>query len=101
MGIPERSCKEEENLATHQSAKKRIRQQQRRRMRNRSIQSYIKTNIKKVLKAVDAKEVDQAEEAFKRASSSIAKGASKGVIHRNTASRKISRLARKVNTLQK
>ncbi len=100
-GIPSRSCREEENLATHQSAIKRIRQNQRRRMRNRSIQSAFKTRVKKVLRAVEAKEVDQAGKALKEASSSIARASSKGVIPRNTASRKISRLARRVNTLQK
>ncbi len=70
-------------------------------MRNRSIQSAFKTRVKKVLRAVEAKEVDQAGKALKEASSSIARASSKGVIPRNTASRKISRLARRVNTLQK
>lgn len=93
--------KEEENLATHQSAIKRIRQNQRRKMRNRSIQSAFKTRIKKVLKAVETKEVDQVEKALREASSAIASAASKGIIHRNTASRKISRLALRVNALQK
>jgi small subunit ribosomal protein S20 len=70
-------------------------------MNNRSVQSALKTHVKKVLRAIETKEVDQAEEAFKKASKYISKAASKGVIHRNTASRKISRLAHKVNTIQK
>lgn len=70
-------------------------------MRNRSIQSALKTHVKKVLRAVETNEGEQAEEAFKKTTQYITKAASKGVIHRNTASRKISRLAHKVNTLQK
>jgi small subunit ribosomal protein S20 len=64
------------------------------------IKSAMKTYMKKVIMAVENKEIQKAEEALKKASSFIAKAATKGVIHKNTASRRISRLTRKVNALK-
>jgi small subunit ribosomal protein S20 len=86
-------------LANHPSALKRARQNQKRRLRNRAIASSIKTQVKKVLAAVDAKNVEEAAKQFRAAASILHKAVSKGVIHRNKASRKISRLARKVQKL--
>jgi len=86
-------------LASHKSAEKRNRQNKKRRLRNVSIKSFVKTTTKKVLQAVEEKNVDIAKEKLLAAISTIDKAASKKVFHRNTASRKISKLTRKVNTL--
>jgi small subunit ribosomal protein S20 len=86
-------------LATHKSALKRHRQNQKRRLRNKIIRSQLKTSVKSYVTAIESKDKAAAQEAAKAAISTISKTASKGVIHKKTASRKISRLARKVNTL--
>jgi len=86
-------------LATHKSALKRHRQNQKRRLRNKIIRSQLKTSVKSFVTAVESKDKPAVQEAAKAAISTISKTASKGVIHKKTASRKISRLARKVNTL--
>jgi small subunit ribosomal protein S20 len=86
-------------VANHLSAWKRMRQNERRRGRNRSVRSMVRTQIKKLLVEVEEKQVDRVQESFRIATSLLQKGASKGVLHRNTASRQISRLARKVNVL--
>jgi small subunit ribosomal protein S20 len=86
-------------LATHKSALKRHRQNQKRRLRNKIIRSQLKTSVKSYVTAIEIKDKAAAQEAAKAAISTISKTASRGVIHKKTASRKISRLARKVNTL--
>ena len=78
---------------------KRMRQNEKRRARNRAVRSRVKTEIKKVLKAVEENNVEEANVALRSATSILGKSASKGVYHRNNASRKIARLARKVNAL--
>lgn len=87
------------NLATHISALKRARQSQRRHVRNARVKSIIKTFSKKVIKAVEEKNLEEAKKALTMAMPIIQKAASKKVIHKKTAARKISRLARKVNAL--
>ncbi|MEJ5226624.1 30S ribosomal protein S20 [Thermodesulfovibrio sp.] len=79
------------------SVLKRIRQNEKRRLRNQSWQSRIKTSLKKVEEAIEKKEKEQTQELLNEAVKIISKAASKGVIHKNTASRKISRLMKKVN----
>jgi small subunit ribosomal protein S20 len=86
-------------LASHKSAEKRIRQTERRRARNVSLKSGVKTKIKDVLKAVKAKDREASQTAFAKAIPAIAKASSKGVLHKRTASRKISRLTQNVNHL--
>jgi len=86
-------------LATHKSAEKRARQNKKRQLRNVSVKSSVKTRLKAVLSAVEEKKKDDARAALAKAISVIDKAASKGVVHKNTASRKISRLTRKVNQL--
>ena len=85
-------------MANHKSAIKRARQNEKRRERNKTI----KTGIKNVTKNVrlNAQKTEDREIALKRldnAKSAIDKAAKKGVIHKNTASRKISRLTKLVN----
>jgi len=85
-------------LATHKSAEKRNRQSKKRRERNVSIKSKVKTSVKKVLAAVEKKDAE-AKNILKSTISTITKAASKGVLHKNTASRKVSRLTKKINKL--
>ena len=84
-------------MANHKSAEKRNRQSQVRRLRNKSNKSRMKTAIRKIDAAVEGGSADEAREALKQAIPVIAKTASKGTIHNKTASRKISRLTRRVN----
>ena len=86
-------------MASHKSAIKRAKQNKKRRMRNAAVKSTAKTLVKNVLSAVAAKDATSAGTAFAKAVPVIAKAAAKGVFHKKTASRKISRLARKVNAL--
>lgn len=87
-------------MATHKSAEKRSRQNEKNRMRNASVKSNIKTKIKSVLKAVEEKDKAGSETALTSAIPAIDKAAAKGVFHKKNASRKISRLTRKVRSLQ-
>jgi len=86
-------------LANHKSAEKRNRQNQLQRLRNRSNKSKMKGVVKKVLEAVELKARDQAQEALKLAIPIIEKTAVKGSIHKKNASRKVSRLTKRVNAL--
>ena len=81
------------------SAIKRARQSEMHKLRNRTVKTAIKTVTKKVETAVEGKNREEAQKAFAEAAEIISKAASKGVIHRNTASRKISRLAKLANTV--
>ncbi len=87
-------------MATHKSALKRQKQDEKRSQRNVHIRSTLKTLIKRVRLAVEAKDIDKARTTLTEAIPAIDKAKSKGVIHRNTASRKISRLTRRVDSLQ-
>lgn len=83
------------------SALKRVRQAEKRRLRNRAVKTAIKTLIKKVEAAVNNKNREDVQRAFIEATRVITSAASKGIIHSNTASRKVSRLARLANTVLK
>lgn len=87
-------------MATHKSAEKRDRQSKKRRERNIADKSAIKTKVKSVLSAVETKDKEASAKALKAAIPALDKAAVKGVIHRKNASRKISRLTKKINTLQ-
>ncbi|PKN18318.1 MAG: 30S ribosomal protein S20 [Deltaproteobacteria bacterium HGW-Deltaproteobacteria-6] len=87
-------------MATHKSAEKRDRQSKVRRERNIAAKSAIKTKVKTVLAAVEGKNKENSVNALKTAVPVLAKAASKGLIHKKNASRKISRLTKKVNALQ-
>ena len=86
-------------MATHKSALKRAKQSKERRLRNSGYRSNAKKAVKETRIAVANNSVDEARESLIRAVSILQKTASKGVIHKNKASRKISRLARQVNQL--
>jgi len=87
----------ENPLATHRSAIKRHRQSLIRRARNRALKSRMKTAVKALHQAIEAKEKDAIEKQLSQTTSILAKTASKGIIHKNTAARKISRLTRRAN----
>ena len=79
------------------SAKKRVLQTEKRRLRNQARKSSIKTAIKKVLAAVEAGDATtDLRSLLVAAESKIARAKGKGILHRNTAARKISKLAKKV-----
>ena len=85
-------------MANHKSALKRARQNEDRRIRNKSAKTRIKNVVKNVRQAAAGQiEVDASSE-LNTAKSVIDKAAKKGVIHRNTAARKISRLTKQVNS---
>jgi len=86
-------------LANHKSAEKRARQGEKRRMRNASARSRVKTAVKATLKSVEEKDSEKSRAVLLDTTKTIAKAAAKGIFHRNTAARKISRLAKKVNAL--
>lgn len=83
-------------MPQHQSAVKRVRQNEKRRQRNQGQHSKMKTLVKK---AMETTEKEEAEQAFKKASSYLDKMASKGLVHQNFAARKKSKIAQHVNNL--
>jgi small subunit ribosomal protein S20 len=82
------------------SAKKRALQTTKRQLTNQARRTSLKTAIKKVLVALENSDVETAKKFFVEAESKIATARGKGLLHRNTASRKISRLAKKVSAAQ-
>lgn len=86
-------------MATHLSALKRARQNQKRRLRNLHIKSTVRSAIKKVMLAIENKDLEGARKTLAQAVPLIQKAHSKGVFHKNTCSRKISKLTRRVNAL--
>ena len=86
-------------MANIKSAKKRVITSQVRAERNKAIKSRVKTYIKKVEAAVAAGDKAAAQAALLAATSEIDKATSKGVYHKNTASRKVSRLAKAVSAM--
>lgn len=87
-------------MANHKSAEKRNRQSQTRRLRNRMNRTQMKNAVRTVNEAVQAQTVEEAKEALKIAIPVIARTASKGSLHKKTASRKISRLTKRVNRME-
>ncbi len=87
-------------MAHHKSAQKRIRQTVRKTAVNRSRTSRIRTFIKKVELAIAGGDVNAAEQALGQAQPEIMRGVSKGVLKMGTASRKVSRLTRRVKALR-
>ena len=82
-------------MANHPSALKRMRQNEKKRLINMSYKSKVKTSVKKYLKAAEEK-TSEAGTLLNATVSLLSKGVTKGIFHRNTASRTISRLSRKL-----
>jgi len=87
-------------LANIKSAKKRILVNRKKAARNQAAKSAVKTSIKKVEAAVAAGDKEAAQAALVNSISTIDKAASKGIYHKNTASRKVSRMSKAVNSIQ-
>ena len=86
-------------MANIKSAKKRIKTSEKRAERNKSVRSGVKTSIKKLQTAIDSGDKAAASEALKGAISSLEKAGSKGVYHKGTVSRKVSRMTKSVNKM--
>lgn len=86
-------------MAHHKSAKKRIRQTERRTALNRSRVGRVRSFIKKVETAIAAGDKAAAETAFHAAQPEIHRGVTRGVLHRNAAARKLSRLSARIKKL--
>lgn len=83
-------------MANHKSALKRHRQSLKRQARNRTVKTRVKNAVKAVRVAIQAKDMAKAQEALVVANSVLDKAASKGVIHKKNAARRISRLTKAV-----
>ena len=86
-------------MANHKSAKKRARQDIKRNARNTALKSKTKSAIKNLNSALEKKDTETSASLFKIAQKELAKLGQKNIIHRNSAARKISRLAKLVNSL--
>jgi small subunit ribosomal protein S20 len=86
-------------MANTPQAKKRIRRNANRATINHARISRIRTYIKQVETAIDAGKKDEAAKALKAAQPELARGVARGVLHKNTASRKLSRLSKRVASL--
>ncbi|HBM76202.1 MAG TPA: 30S ribosomal protein S20 [Clostridiaceae bacterium] len=84
-------------MANIKSSIKRIKVTRKKTLRNRVVKSTVKTFVKKFEDAISAGNIDEAKKLYPRASHVIDRAAAKGVIHKNTAARKKSRLALKLN----
>ena len=85
-------------MPNNPSAEKRMRQEQKRRLHNRSIKSLVKTQINKARQAIDSED-ENSEAAVRTAVSELDRAAKKGVIHRNNAARRKSRLMKQLNNI--
>ena len=86
-------------MAHHESAKKRIRQIERRTAVNRARAGRVRTYIKKVETAIAGGDKEQARAALRDAQPEIHRGVGHGVLHRNAAARKLSRLSARIKAL--
>ena len=83
-------------MANIKSQIKRNRQNEERRQRNKTTRSALKTRIKRFTEAAESGDTGAAEEAYREATRALDKAAAKGVLHKNTASNKKSRLAKRL-----
>ena len=86
-------------MANIKSQLKRIKTNEKARLRNKSVKSSLKTAVRRFREAADAGERDRAVEALQQASQQLDKAASKGVIHANQAANKKSAMAQRANSL--
>ena len=86
-------------MANTPQSRKRIRQNAKRAAVNSARKSRMRSFIRKVEEAIASGDSDAAKEALRHAQPEIVRGANKGVIHKNTAARKVSRLAQRVKTM--
>jgi small subunit ribosomal protein S20 len=86
-------------MANTASARKRIRQTEKRTARNRARKSRVRTFLRKVEQAIAAGDKGAAQEAFKAAQPELQRAATKGVMHGNTVARKLSRLSSRIKAI--
>jgi small subunit ribosomal protein S20 len=86
-------------VADHASALKRHRQNVKRRLRNQAIKTRMRRLVRDVRQAIGSRDAAAAKSTLDEASKYLAKAVTKGVLHQNTAARRISRLSRAVNQL--
>lgn len=86
-------------MANIKSAKKRIRQTERRTALNRARASRVRTYVRKVEEAIAAGDKEAAQNAFTSAQPEIMRGVTKGVLHKNTMARRLSRLSARIKAL--
>jgi small subunit ribosomal protein S20 len=86
-------------MANHKSAEKRFRRDEKRRVLNHQRISRIRTFLKKVEKAISSGVKSEATTAFKEAMPEAMKGITKGLLHKNTVARKLSRLSDRIKAL--
>ncbi|MEW6490087.1 MAG: 30S ribosomal protein S20 [Thermodesulfobacteriota bacterium] len=87
-------------MANHKSALKKIKQDEKRRLRNKAVRTRYRNLLKAVLSAIESKDAAQAETALKAAGPYLQQAAAKNVIHKNKAARHISRLTQQVAALK-
>jgi small subunit ribosomal protein S20 len=83
----------------HKSAEKRLRQTETRTIINRARMSRVRTFVKKVEVAIETGDKGEAQSAFQLAQPELHRATTKGVLHKNTVARKLSRLAARINAL--
>ena len=88
-------------VAQHASALKRHRQSEKRRRRNKALKTQLKHVVRTVRASVEKKDAKEAADTLATATRDLAKAASKGVLHRNAAARRIARLSRAVHAIGK
>ena len=86
-------------MANHKSALKRHRQSEKKRIRNTAVKSTIKTSIKGIRESIKDGNTEEAALRLNKTSTQLDKAVSKGILHRNNASRKISRLTMAVSAI--
>ena len=86
-------------MANTRSAEKRMRQSEKRRVRNAGIRSGVRTAVKSVRSAIESGSVDEARVQWSRTIKVLDKAATKGVVHKNAVARRKSRLTRQLNAL--
>jgi len=85
-------------MANHASALKRVRQSRKRRLRNKSYKSAISTTVKKALTSLEEKNTEGAQAYYREAVARLDRAVNKGILHRSAASRKISRLTKRIGS---
>ncbi len=86
-------------MANTASARKRIRQTEKRTIRNRARRSRVRTFLRKVEQAISGGDKPQAQDAFRAAQPELQRAVTKGVFHRNTVARKLSRLSARIKAM--
>ncbi|MEM9233698.1 MAG: 30S ribosomal protein S20 [Pseudomonadota bacterium] len=86
-------------MANTSSAKKMVRKIERRTAVNKSRRSRVRTYLRRVEEAIEAGNADQAQAAFREATSELQRAVTHGIVHKNTASRKLSRLSSRIKAV--